>query len=282
MRRHPFSSVRSWLSAKLLTCVLLLAAMNSGFSASPGLVLPGEEITYDEKEGQALVEELLSQVPPEMEFSGLLKLRSGRGERSEIPVRYTVEIGENGWRGTYLTQPTLKIPAEQLVVVHRNGQPNQYIHTQLRAGGEGQSKTLVDVQAAIPFAGSDYWLTDLGLEFLHWPVQRLIRNAKITMRQTRPCKVLESVNPKPQNGGYTKVLSWIDNEYGVPIFAEAYGPDGKQFKIFSLKGFKKVNGQWQPKDMVIQNERTDSRTALEFKFETRLGDNSQSLPGTER
>ena len=119
----------------------------------------------------------------------------------------------------------------------------------------------------MPFAGTDFWLTDLGLEFLHWPQQRLVKDAKITMRLGRPCKVLESTNPRPVEGVYGRVISWIDSELGNLIYAEAYDVQNKRYKVFSLNGFKKVNGRWQVKDMVLRDDKADSRTHLEFSFQ---------------
>ena len=83
----------------------------------------------------------------------------------------------------------------------------------------------------------------------------------------RPCKVLESVNPHPEKGSYARVLSWIDAEMNSLIRAEAYDPNGRQMKLFSLRHFQKVNGHWQVKDMELLNRTDDSKTVLEFTFE---------------
>ena len=120
-------------------------------------------------------------------------------------------------------------------------------------------------QATIPFAGTDFWLSDLGLDFLHWPKQRLIRYDKPAMRNTRPCKVLESLNPNLAEKNYARVVSWIDAEYGGVIAADAYDSKGKKFKIFSLKSFKKG----QVTGMQIRNEKTDTKTYLELQPEPR-------------
>ena len=38
-------------------------------------------------------------------------------------------------------------------------------------------------------------------------------------------------------------------------------------KEYQPKSFKKVNGQWQLKEMEIRNEQTDTRTSLVFDVE---------------
>jgi hypothetical protein len=186
----------------------------------------------------------------------------------EVPIKYAVKAGPDSWRGIYEAKATSRSAAENLTIVFRGNQPNEYILTRLNASLQpvGEPAILAGAQAYTPFARSDYFLADLGLEFLHWPEQRLVRDAKITMRSGRPCKVLESANPAASGAAYTRVVSWIDSEYGFPIYAEAFGADGRKFKVFFLKGFKKVNGRWEPKELVIRNERTDSQTSLEFIF----------------
>ncbi len=113
----------------------------------------------------------------------------------------------------------------------------------------------------IPFANSDFWLADLGLEFLHWPGQKILRG---DTARGRLCKVLESTNPNPSSNGYSRVLCWIDNEALGIVEAKAYDAQNKLLKEFYPKDIKKVNGQWQVGSMEIDNVQTRSRTRLEF------------------
>ena len=115
----------------------------------------------------------------------------------------------------------------------------------------------------IPFAGSDFWLCDLGLEFFHWPAQKILPKT-INLKRGREYPLLESTNPNPPADGYSRVLSWIDKESGGILAAEAYDAAGKLLKEFEPKSFKKVNGQWELSEMEIRNVQTGSRTRLEF------------------
>jgi hypothetical protein len=222
-------------------------------------------------EARQLVRDIISQTPAEKRsWAGLLKIRDGDGRRSEISLTYTIVPEERGWLGIYEARSTPWRGAERLVIVHRDHQPNEYIHSPAGGPGEApkQAVTLRGDRAAIPFAGSDYWLSDLGMEFLHWPEQRLVRDAKIKMRLSRPCKVIESINPDTSARGYRRVVSWLDAENGAPIYAEGFDANGEQIKIFSLRGLTKAGGQWQPKDLEMLTKATDSKTQIEFKFET--------------
>jgi hypothetical protein len=87
------------------------------------------------------------------------------------------------------------------------------------------------------------------------------------MRRGRACKVLESTNPSSTTNGYSRVVSWIDNESGGIVQAEAYDFKNKLLKEFAPKSFKKVNGHWELQEMEIRNVQTGSRTRLEFDLE---------------
>ena len=239
----------------------------SSYAAAPAS--PAKPPALD-REAVAFVQDLLQQRPTkEFAIEGLFHLRQSNGRRAQVPVSYSVRLMDPGWESVYVTQTTASGGSEQLIVQHRENQPNQYQFTQITADGVGTNTvTLVGDQAiGIAFAGTDFWLSDLGLEFLHWPEQRLVRDAKITMKWGRPLKVLESVNPRPRPGTYSRVVSWIDSELGSLARADAYDMAGRRFKIFELKRFTKINGRWEVKQMEIRNDQADTRTNLEFTFD---------------
>ncbi len=227
----------------------------------------GAEKPSPEAEGQALAAELREQQPPDrLATSGTLKMRDAAGARRQTEVHLRVVKGEESWVSSYETPGTNTLPPERLVVLHTPGKPNQYLYTRAATPGSAlpQPAALSSASAATPFAGSDFWLSDLGLEFFHWPQQRVLRTE---MRKGRSCRVLESLNPAPAGANYARVLSWIDVETGGLLRAEAYGTDKKLQKEFSVRSFKKVNGLWQLKEMEIRDDKTDSRTRLEFDLE---------------
>jgi hypothetical protein len=162
------------------------------------------------------------------------------------------------WLSIYQTTATNN--NVKLTVVHSPNGPNGY-----RLSENGDKTKLGGNETMTPFAGSDFWVADLGLEFFHWPEQKILKHE---MRRGRSCKVLESTNPNPSTNGYSRVVSWIDNESDGIVHAEAYDGSGKLLKEFDPKSFKKVNGQWELQDMEIRNVQTGSRTRLEFDLKT--------------
>ena len=223
------------------------------------LLLAADTISEEQREeGKKLASELRASPPAEnSEIKGTLKIRAGKS-RVEIPVLCKVSVAGDEWKTIYQTQAKAARGAEQLIVVHSPTSPNQYFYA---PPGAPEPKPLKREEANIPFGGSDFWLTDLGLEFLHWPEQR---RGKGEMRLGQPCYVLESRNPAAPT--MVRVKSWIDKESNGILIAEGYNRDNKLIKEFSLHGssFKKVNGRWQLEKMEISSPRADSQTTLQF------------------
>jgi hypothetical protein len=220
------------------------------------------EVLDAENRGRNLAQQLLQQWPAtNVTQTGVLKIRDAKKQTTVIPVKCEVRVTATNWSSLYEATFTNRI--ETLAVIHAAGQPNQYFYGSHFSNDVPlvQGHELTGAEAAVSFAGSDFWLADLGLEFFHWPAQKILRHE---FRRTLGCNVLESANPNPSTNGYSRVLTWIDSESGGIVQAEAYDAKGKRFKEFFPKDMKKVNGQWQVEEMEIDNDRTDSRTRLEF------------------
>jgi hypothetical protein len=222
------------------------------------------------EEGQALAAELRAAQPPEpLEVQGHLRIRHADGRRTSLPFRHQVIPGFTSWQLVYQALPSPPVPGQSLTVTLSEDQPPRYtVSGRVDDAGRALApSTLTGDQAMIPFAGSDFWLADLGIDFLHWPEQRIDYTTRLTMRKGRSCKVLESINPRPGAAGYTRVRSWVDNETGAIIIAEAYGPDNRRMKEFEIGGFTRIDGRWELKNMEIRNLRNDTRTILEFSYQ---------------
>jgi hypothetical protein len=241
------------------------------FVALLGLVLlawAGAGRLSPDDEGRALAAELRERPPADsLTTQGLLRRRDPEGRWGDpLAVRMEVSRTDGGWVSMYRAFSADRKPVATLAVRHTDGRPNRYDLWTAAAAADPTVPpvSLEGARAAVPFAGSDFWLIDLGLEFLHWPQQRVLGHE---MRKGRSCKILESIAPDPAAGGYARVLAWIDIEYHGLLRAEAYDARRKLVKEFSIGSFKKVNGRWQLKSMEIRNEATDARTRLEFELE---------------
>ena len=242
-----------------VTAVLFIFALGAAAQTTNGL-------SDAEIQGRKLAQQLCDARPAEnFTNTGVLQIRDGKGKHAEIPV-YCFALG---WNTVYEAGVTNHI--EILLVNHLINRQNGYSHWTNSFiqnpfhepfwGKVFNNVGLSGSELMTPFAGSDFWICDLGLEFFHWPGQKI---AKKENRRGRGCMVLESTNPEPSTNSYSRVLSWIDEESGGIVQAEAYDFKNKLLKEFAPKSFKKVNGQWELQDMEIYNDQTHSRTRISF------------------
>jgi len=225
-----------------------------------------------EIQGRALAQEILEQKPANnYTNTGTLEIRGETGQRTELPVICQTIVSETNWQSRYEAKPGPAATAvTTLVVTHSGSEPNHYLvfenGEKIRVGGSLSIQGGRGVSGdgtMVPFAGSDFWLGDLGLEFFHWPQQKVLK--KEFHRQCA-CAVLESTNPNPSAHSYSRVVSWIDNDSLGIVEAYAYDANGKKLKNFYPKNLEKVNGQYQVESMVMENLQTGSRSVFEFDF----------------
>jgi hypothetical protein len=240
----------------LLFLLSTLMVLNAAEPSRPIILPPAEGA----REGRALAREIISMRPGQDAVStGVLKTRQPRTAETAAPVRFEIQITGTNWSSLY-ESPGMASGITKLTVIHKDGQPNEYCIVE-----NGMEKSISGNQTMIPFAGSDFWVADLGLEFLFWPEQRVLRKE---IRRGQSCSVLESINPNPAAGAYARVLSWVDIDTGGVINADAFGSDGKPMKEFIAKSVKKVRGQWELKEIEMNDRRTRSRTTLTFDLGT--------------
>ena len=182
---------------------------------------------------------------------GQLRIRPAKGKRKSVVVRFrTFALGAT------LVNEYL-IAGGSLTVKQQVGRDTLYEWT-----GTGKKvEKLNEGQALLPFAGSDFWMIDLGLEMLRWPHQSVIERK---LRRGELCSVLVSRPAKGVEGGYSKVVSWVDEDSMGIVRAELFDGEGKLLKIFEPKSFKKIEGQWHLKEMEMRNEQANTRTSIVF------------------
>jgi Outer membrane lipoprotein-sorting protein len=221
------------------------------------------DLSDAEIQGRQLAQKILEQTPAaNLKQTGVLKIREAKGESLEDSIDFQISLSETNWTSNY--QAT-DISSNEVIldVVHHVDAPNDYFLTQDKIGESWRTKSqaLSGNKTMIPYATSDFWIADLGLEFFHWPQQKVLKK---DVHRSRGCIVLESTNPNPSTNGYSRVVSWIDEESLGIVEAYAYDANGKLLKDFYPKDFKKVNGQWQVQTLVMENVQTGSRSRLEF------------------
>jgi len=234
--------------------VLLLAVALPRLVWAADIVTPAP-LLNDPVAGRALAADVCDARPAaNAEYHGFFKIRQRDGSVTTVPLVSRVLVADKSWQAIYQAGPSNAV--ESLEVTHAAGLSNSYRYA--RNGAAPAPLPLPQIWQ--PFAGSDFSLADLGMEFFHWPRQMLVQDE---MRKGRACHVLES-RPAVTND-YCRVRSWVDVESGGLVMAEAYDPTNQRAKEFEVKGFKKVNDQWQLQEMEIRNLKKRSRTVLNFE-----------------
>jgi hypothetical protein len=242
--------------------ILLFASIGSAQPKSDLTAPPPLDPAEGEREAHVLISRLLEQKPERaVTNTGTLKIRDSEGNQREVSARFDIVPGAGSWLNVYQANPGQGKPVVKLTIVHSDAHANEYL-----LGDPPKPKKLLPPETMTSFAGSDFWIADLGLEFLHWPEQRVLRKQ---MRKGLSCDVLQSTNPQPAPGGYSRVVSWIAvnrPEDIVIVHAEAYDAGGKLLKEFDPKKVERVNGVWQLEEMEIRNRQTGTRTRIDFNL----------------
>jgi hypothetical protein len=260
LRPSDFQSLLALLLASASAC------FGQGHKEPPPSPLDPVEAA---QEARALVAELLAQRPDQNTTNtGQARIRDASGKTRKIPLRFEITATPTNWESVYeVLTPAGKPGGEKLTVIHTPGQPNQYQLVNSAGAGatDDAPRELTPDQTMIPFAGSDFWVADLGLEFLHWPKQRLLKKE---MRHSKSCEVLESVNPQPVPGGYARVVSWfiIERPHGL-VHADAYNDKGQLMKLFDPTALEKIQGYYQLQEMEMRNRQTGSHTWIKFDLD---------------
>ena len=254
---------RSSAALPLLALILFFAV---GATAETTKTLSDAEI-----QGRQLAQQLCAAQPAENYTNEGTILIRGKINQT-LGLHIETSAGDNEWQIHYIAYQQNAPISEELKVVHSGFAKNRYLWRSWFAGGILPPFKESTFPNPAPFTNSffnsDFSFADLGLEFFHWPQQKILPKTT-NLKRGREYTLLESTNPNPATNGYSRVLSWIDKESGGILEAEAYDAQGKLLKVFEPKSFKKVDGQWQLQEMEIRNVQTGSRTKLEFDLNKR-------------
>ena len=250
---------------RFLSVLLLSAPLCFGEPKNPAPLPAPLDPAEGERVARALVANLLAQKPTQNATNtSVVRIRGADRKWREIPITCALVATPTNYLSIYEVPPSGdRLGGTKLTIIHSDTGANQYF---VGEPSTASPKKLAEEQLMTPFAGSDFWLADLGLEFLHWPKQRVLRKE---MRSTQFCDVLESINPHPVPGGYVRVLSWIGANHPdetIVVHADAFDEHAKRLKQFAPKNLEKINGAYQLESMEMRNDQTGSRTIIEFNL----------------
>jgi Outer membrane lipoprotein-sorting protein len=252
-------------SARLIAAMILFFAVGASAQAT-------NDLSDAEIQGRNLAKQLCEIKPAENSTNvGMMKVENSKSDSREISLQFIIKVRSTSWVGVFEAIDSKNNEQDKLGIIHWLSQTNSYAVAHWCQPGMTFAEldlvrlgSITDEESKIvPFCGSDFWAVDLGLEFFHWPDQRILPKTT-NLKRGRDYTLLESTNPNPSANGYSRVLTWIDKETDGILAAEAYDSKNKLLKEFDPKSFKKVNGQWELQEMEIRNVQTGSRSRIEF------------------
>jgi len=199
----------------------------------------------------------------EMDQLGSLNIFSSSKKPQTVPLRYKIVLTPTNWISTYIAWPECTTNFMVKVIFSREEPPVYIIEY---STNDLKIVTPITNKAELwtRFCNSDFYIADLGLEFLYWANQRLIKRE---MRRSRYCYVLESTPPPSAFSPYARVISWIDTETFGIVRAEARDTNNKLIKEFEPKEFKKIQGVWYVTELQIRDFLRSSRTRIQFTLQ---------------
>ena len=242
---------------RFIIFLFITAFTQAADKAKPLLPVPAN-VAGQKAMGAALAESLRGmRLVNQDEIKGNLRIRKPRGKRENVPVIFRAKADGMAQVETFETaKGTLQIRKTP-------NKPNEYFFTAPKAK---ERKRMEGAALNQVFAGSDFTLGDLGLEFLQWPNQQVIGRAS-RLRET--CNILLSKPGKDLSAGYSQVKCWVEIHNRALLCVEAYRGT-KRVKLFQAKSFKKLEGEWQLRELELRNDVTDARTQIQFDLRAPL------------
>lgn len=171
---------------------------------------------------------------------------------------------------------TFEAPADvkgtkTLLVEHSNADDDMWIYLPAMK----KVRRLVASNKRDSFVGTDFSYGDvIGHKVSDW-VHKLVKEDKVDGKE---CYVIEST-PKSHEvqdiSGYSKRVSWIDQESWVAVRTEIYDPNGELLKKITCEDIREVdpaNHKWQAMKQTSANVQTGHSTTLEFRnFKANVG-----------
>lgn len=213
--------------------------------------------------GIEMVKEMRSIRPMEnTEIKAVIKYRDQDRSWFEHSIKIRTEVDRESWETTYtLLRPNDSLPLAYRISWKEGAMPS---YSEIRRKeGEVEEKS---VSGRTALFGSDFYLSDIGFEFLYWPYHRAL-SGPIAMKRGRPAREIESTNPNP-NGVYAKLRYWVDRENFGILQAEAFDAQGASIRSFEPDSIVKVDGRWHIRELQMRDKVDRTRSSIVFEYES--------------
>lgn len=125
----------------------------------------------------------------------------------------------------------------------------------------GRIKRISSKNKSGPFMGSEFSFEDMASREVGKYSYKWLRDEACG---SMTCHVIESV-PLYEKSGYTKLISWVDQEFLQARKTEYYNRRGDLLKVLTLNDYHLYFDQyWRPGDLFMENKMTGKTTRLKW------------------
>lgn len=186
---------------------------------------------------------------------------SGDGDRSRIEFQWPADV-----KGTRM-----------LTWTHRQSDDDQWLFLP----AVNRVKRISSNNKSGSFMGSEFAYEDLGSQEVDKYKYKFLADEPIA---GRPTWKIERI-PVDARSGYSRQISWTDQEYTNPVKVEYYDRKGELLKTATFSGYAKLGKWWRPGKIVMVNHQTKKESHLTWsarKLEVTLADNEFQSDGLDR
>ena len=191
----------------------------------------------------------------------LMTLKDKRGNISDREMRVKGLEGTGGEGNKTLM--IFDTPKDQkgtalLTFSHANKDDDQWLYLPALK----RVKKIASKKKSGPFMGSEFSFEDIGGNEVEEFDYKYLRDETFDGQK---CFVIESY-PKDKYSGYTRIISWIDQEHYRTLKAEFYDRKKSHLKTLVATGFTLYNDKfWRPDLLEMVNHQTGKSTTLKSK-----------------
>ncbi|KAF0193119.1 MAG: hypothetical protein FD165_222 [Gammaproteobacteria bacterium] len=196
----------------------------------------------------------------------ILRNRAGDESTRELRVS-TLEMSGDGDRSlTIFDHPADVSGTAFLSYTHALDADDQWLYLPALK----RVKRITSKNKSGPFMGSEFAFEDLTSPEIQKYRYKYLRNEKLDGRNTY---VIERY-PAYENSGYTRLVTWLDQERYQPLKVEFYDRKDALLKTLMLDNYKQyLDRYWRANRMTMVNHQTDKSTELtwsDYRFKTGL------------
>lgn len=188
-----------------------------------------------------------------------MTLRNKQGQESVREMRSrALEMSDDGDKSMIIFDEPKDVRGTALLTFsHKTGDDDQWLYLPALK----RTKRIASRNKSGPFMGSEFAYEDLSSQEIEKYTYKYIGDEDV---DGRPCFIVERF-PVDKSSGYTRQVSWVDQERYVPVKVDYYDRKKSHLKTLTLHEYKQYKDKhWRPQRLEMVNHQTGKSTTLTF------------------